>query len=203
AFRKIKSARLNEELFWRKLWELACRADDAKASQWYSLHGLPLHSLRRFPKQARRWATEIETIGKRVRSAKAYGQVASSLWLILELQVEGKTPRVFPEVLVHRILQKRAEVSKLTQLPNLLRLYADYLEAVCTFTAYHASQAPARFRANLEFALVEYVKRATDRPHLPEIATLLTAAYFARGSDKIVDARNLGMRYSRYSRRKR
>src|SRR5215831_11270585 len=99
AFRKIKSARLNEELFWRKLWELACRADDAKASQWYSLHGLPLHSLRRFPKQARRWATEIETIGKRVRSAKAYGQVASSLWLILELQVEGKTPRVFPEAL--------------------------------------------------------------------------------------------------------
>ena len=25
AFRKIKSATLNEELFWRKLWELACQ----------------------------------------------------------------------------------------------------------------------------------------------------------------------------------
>jgi hypothetical protein len=205
AFQKIKGAGLNEELFWRKLWELACRVDDSKpkASHWYSLPGLPLHTLRRFPEQVREWASSIKTVGKRVRSDKAYAQVVSPLQLILKLQEEGKTPRVVPEALAHRILQRRAEIPKLTQLPNLLRLYADCLEVVCTFTALHASKVPARFRGNLEFALVEYVKRTTDEPHLPELATLLTAAYFARGSDRIVDARNLGRRYNRNSPLKR
>lgn len=204
AFASVTGARLNEELFWRMLWELACREDEGKpqASRWYSLPGLPLHALRRLPQHVRSWAAEIEGLEHRIRSNQAYRHSAGYLPLFLELQVGKTSASGVPEDLARRILKSRADLPKLTELPRLLRLYADQLEAVCKFTARHAPNAPARFRANLEFAFIEYVKRMTGRPHFPEIATLLTAAYSAHGSSKIVDARNLSMQYSRHSPRK-
>jgi hypothetical protein len=109
---------------------------------------------------------------------------------------------VVPEALARRVLEGRTDLPKLIELPKLLRLYADHLEAVSRFTAHHAPKAPKRFRADLEFALVKYVK--TGRRHLPEIATLFEAAAFiARASNEVIDARNLRMRYSRHSRRKK
>ena len=173
AFASVAGARLNEELFWKMLWELGCRRDDgeSEASRWYSLSGLPLHTLRRLPRRVRSWAAEIEGLQRQILSNRAYGHTAASLTLFF--------------------------LPKLTELPSLLRLYADQLEAVCKFTARHAPKAPARFRANLEFALIEYVKLMTGRPHTPEIATLLTGAYHAQGSNEIVDAHNLTMRYDR------
>ena len=89
AFQKINGAGLNEELFWRKLWEFACRADDGKpqASQWYSLAGLPLHTLRRFPKKVRGWAQDIENISHKIQSSDAYGQTGATLPTFLESQV--------------------------------------------------------------------------------------------------------------------
>lgn len=178
AFASVAGARLNEELFWKMLWELACRKEDGKseASRWYSLSGHPVHTLRRLPRRVRSWADEIEVLECQIRSNWAYGHAAASLPLF--------------------------RLSKPTELPSLLRLYADRLEVVCKFTARHGPKAPSRFRANLEFALIEYVKLVTGRPHTPEIATLLTGAYHAQGSNEIVDAHNLTMRYSRHTRRK-
>jgi hypothetical protein len=204
AFASVAGARLNEELFWKMLWEFGCRKDDgeSEASRWYSLSGVALHTLRRLPNRVRGWAAEIEGLERQIRSNRAYGHSHASLAQFLESQVGNTSASGVPKNLARSILKSRADLPKLTELPSLLRLYADQLEAVCKFTARHAPKAPARFKANLEFALIEYVKLMTGRPHTPEIATLLTGAYHAQGSNEIVDAHNLTMRYNRHSRRR-
>lgn len=171
AFARVASARLNEELFWEKLWDLARRKDDGKPenNRWYSLPGLPLRTLRRLPKRVRSWAAEIKGLEGQIRSNRAYGHSAADLALFLESQVGNTSASGIPEDLARRILKNRADLPKLTELPSLLELYADQLEAVCKFTARHAPEAPARFRANLAFALIKYVKLMTGRPHTPEI----------------------------------
>lgn len=211
AFAKVTRPGVNQELVWWGLWQLACRADESRlrVKRWYFLSGLPLHTLRRFPDRVRRWAAEVEMIGKKIRSDHAYRYSASSLPALLELQADGKmmrevgtAKRAVSEALARGILERRAQLPKLAELPNLLRLYSDWIEAVCKLTAHHAPWAPARFKANLMWALIECVTRATGKPHFPEMATLLTAAYHANGSSEIVYASNLKMQYSRYSRRK-
>jgi len=94
-------------------------------------------------------------------------------------------------------LHARADLSELIELPNLLRLYADHLEAVCKFTTYHAPKARALSRSNLEFALIGHVKKATGKSYFLQIARLLSAAYYALGSPEIVDDHNLRKRYHR------
>ena len=201
AFATITDPGLNEELIWKWLWELARRVDDSKpqTSQWYSLPGLPLHTLRRFPKQVRNWAITIENLSHEMQLGDAYGRTASSLPTFLESQVRYGLTTVVPDALARRVLEARTDLPTLIELPKLLRLYADCLEAVCKFTAHNAPRAPARFRGNLEFALIEYVKRMTGKPHFPQIVTLLTAAYYAVGSAEIVDGRNLSAEYRRHS----
>src|SRR5215467_8221251 len=161
---------MNEEFIWKQLWELALSVNDRRpeATQWYSLPGLPLHTLRRFPKQLRRWANDIENVSDKLQLSDAYSSTASALPAFLGSQIRYKLTSVVPEAVARRVLEGRTNLPKLIELPKLLRLYADHLEAVCKFTAHHASRAPAKFRANLEFALVEYVNRATGGPHLPE-----------------------------------
>jgi hypothetical protein len=207
----------SQELVWRALWELAFRADESKehAGRWYALPDLPLHTLQRFPNRVRGWADQVEEIGKRIRSAEAYGHPAHSLPLFLELQVGAKKmaelgtarralpKRTLPHALAHSILERRAEFPKLADLPGLLRLYADYIEAVCKLTAHYAPKAPAQFKDMLFCALIDLVTRVTGKPRFEHIATLLTAAYAARGSEEIVDAHKLRMQYSRHSRRKK
>jgi hypothetical protein len=118
-----------------------------------------LCALRRLPKKVRNWAAEIEGLERRIRSNQAYGHSGGSLPLLLESQVGNTSASGVPKDLAHSILKSRADLPTLPELPRLLGLYADLLEAKCKFAARHAPEAPARFRANLEFALIEYVKR--------------------------------------------
>lgn len=62
AFQKLTSRGVNEDLLWRHLWGLASLENRTKQESvpWYSLPGLPLHTLRRFPEQVRSWADDIE-----------------------------------------------------------------------------------------------------------------------------------------------
>jgi hypothetical protein len=201
AFAKIRSSKLNENLVWRALWDLACREEESRlqAKQWYQMEGLPLATMRRFPNRCHDWAKEIEMVSRGVHSAYGYSPVL--LPAIIESQV-GDRGKPVPRALASRILKARVDFVKLTDLPNLLRLFADYIDAVHKLTAHFAPQALPRYKRMTIIALVDYVKWATGAPHFSEIATLITAAYSAQGSSKIVDAHNLSMQYSRHSRRK-
>jgi hypothetical protein len=194
AFQKITRAGVKAELIWKMLWELPHREVE---SNWYSVPGLPLRYLTRFPKRVRGWAKDIENVSRKMQLSNAYGRTISSLPTFLDLQVGNRLPSVVPKTLARRILEARADLPELIELPELLRLYADHLEAVCKFTAYHASKARAQFRSNPEFALIEHVKKVTGKPHFLQIARLLTAAYYALGSPEIVDDHSLSERYYR------
>jgi hypothetical protein len=194
AFQEIERAGVKPELIWKMLWEIA---HSTVESNWYSVSGLPLHYLTRFPKRVRGWAKDIESVSRKMQLNNAHGQTISSLPTFLGLQVGSRLPNVVPATLARRILEARADLPGLIELPKLLRLYADHLEAVCKFTAYHAYEARVLSRSNLEFALIEHVKRATGKPYFLQIARLLTAAYYALGSPEIVDDHNLRRRYYR------
>jgi len=211
AFAVVTKPGFNDELVWRALWELACRADERKlkATRWYLLPGLPLHTLRRFPKRVRGWAAEIQETSNKIQSDKAYGHPAHSLLLFLELQVGskkmaegGRLKRVLPQALIHHVLERRAELPKLAQLPDLLQFYADWIEAVCKLTAHYAPKAPGHYKEMTICALIDCVTRVKGKPHYEEIATLLTAAFSVHESGEIVDARNLRMQHIRHSHRK-
>jgi hypothetical protein len=213
ALEKVTGAGLNKKLVWLELWEMTRPADESRprAIQWQSIPGLPLHALRRFPSQVRSWADKVQLVGERIRSNEAYGHLAHShsLRLFLESQVGGKNmaelsiaKRVVREAPMRSILERCAELPKLAELPSLLRFYADYIEVVCKLTAHHAPKAQARFKTMLLMEFIDNVKRLRGSPQIPEIATLLTAAYHAHDSGKIVDAHNLSMQYSRHTRRK-
>jgi hypothetical protein len=194
AFQKITRVGVKADLIWKMLWQLAHRTVE---SNWYSVPGLPLYYLTRFPKRVRRWAKDIENVSRKMQLSNAYGRTISSLPTFLDFKVGYRLPRVVPATLARRISEARADLPELIELPKLLRLYADHLEAVCRFTAYHASKARTLSRNNLEFALIEHVKRVTGKPYFLQIATLLAAAYHALGSPEIVDDHNLRIRYHR------
>jgi hypothetical protein len=176
AFANIRSPKLNKDLVWRVLWDLACREEESrlKTKLWYTMDGLPLHAMRRFPNRCHDWAKEIEMVSGRVQLAYGYSPVL--LPSIIESQVGDKP---VPRALASRILKARIDLFKLTDLPNLLRLFADYIDAVHKLTTHFAPQALARYRTMTINALVDYVKWATGAPHFPQIATLLTAAHYA------------------------
>ena len=71
--------------------------------------------------------------------SNAYGRTISSLPTFLDFKVGYRLPSLVPATLARRISEARADLPELIELPKLLRLYADHLEAVCKFTAYHAS----------------------------------------------------------------
>src|SRR6516225_7965488 len=194
AFQKITRVGVKADFIWKMLWQLAHRTVE---SNWYSVPGLPLYYLTRFPKRVRRWAKDIENVSRKMQLSNAYGRTISSLPTFLDLQVGNRLPSVVPATLARRILEARADLPELIELPKLLRLYADQLEAVCKVTDYHASKAAALSRSNLEFALIGQVKRVTGKPYFLQVARLLTAAYYAIGSPEIVDAHNLSERYYR------
>jgi hypothetical protein len=194
AFQKIGRAGVKPELIWKTLWEAA---HSTVESNWYSVPGLPLHYLTRFPKRVRSWAKDIESVSRKMQLNNAYSQTISSLPTFLDLQVGSRLPNVVPTTLARRILEARADLPELIELPEFLRLYADHLEAVCKFTVYHASKARALSRSNLEFALIGQVKRVTGKPYFLQIARLLTAAYHAIGSPEIVDDHSLRRRFHR------
>jgi hypothetical protein len=211
AFAKLTKAGLNEELVWQQLWKLAWLTDESKVhvDARHSLNGVELKTLRRFRDRVRGWAHEVESIGSKIQSDDAYGNVARALPLFLELQVRtqekselGTQKRATPDALARSILERRDELAKLAELPSLLGFYADYIDALCGLTTRYAPKAPARFEAMLQHALIEYATRVTRRPHYPEIVKLINAAYSAQGSSKILDAHNLSVQYSRHSRRK-
>jgi hypothetical protein len=138
ALNDITGSMLSQELIWKTLWELACRRNEReeKASQWYSMAGLPLVRLRRFPKKARGWADEFELMLREFQKNRAYGSVAASLALYLQhgQRAEMKNGRV-PNNVASNILDNRADFSKMVEIPQMLRVYADYFEAVCKVTA--------------------------------------------------------------------
>ena len=204
ALSRITGPVLTEELVWHVLWQMACQASRRKvrAAAWYLLTGLSLATLQRFPKQVRDWAAEIETLTKRVQSHWAYGETARALPKFVELLRGGSSlsaKATLPDALTRRLAGKLSDLPKLVELPELLRLYADAMAAIFRLTAAFASKAPSRSEANLVWAFIDRVVRVTGKPHFPDIATLLTAACNAKGSNKIWFPQNLKMRYSRYS----
>jgi hypothetical protein len=209
AFATIARPALNRKLFWEKLWELAYLAEvrNPNANRWYALPGFPLRTLQRLPERVRGWADEIERLENGIQTSKAYGFLRPSLPLLLNPQLaHGRNldyAKGVPEAIKRNIVARREELSKLTELPCHLRLYADCREALFKVTAHLASQTSDQYQANLRWAFINYVENVTGRPHFEEIATLLTAAYCARGLQEIVDANNLKTQHSRYSRQKR
>jgi hypothetical protein len=217
ALTRITGSVLTAELVWLKIWELACRMGEVRlkggrkrkgkrkrenAPSWYSLSGFQSYTLQRYPKKVRGWAEEIDTLNKAIQSNRAYGLTAHSLQLFLESEQQGQgihVANLLPEDLTHRLKEKSADLPKLHEISNLLSLYADRLEAVFGLTAAYASEAPRRYEANLIWALLDSVLRVTGRPHFQDIATLLTATYHAKGSNKIWNAHDLKMRYRRFS----
>jgi hypothetical protein len=158
-------------------------------------------------------ADEIEGVDKKIRSDKVYGSTVDLLLLFLAgaipgaecelrgngeaLQEVGARIRSVPAALARGILQKRAELSKLAELPKLLRLYADYIEAVDRLVAHHAPKGASLLKAMMPIELVEVVMKLTGKPHTQDIATLLEAAYYAVGINEDVDPRNLKTLYRR------
>jgi hypothetical protein len=221
AFQKLTGAGLDEDLLWRHLWGLAWLRNAASndKSLWYALPGLPAHTLRRFPDQVRSMAAAIEQVDAGMRANKAYGLTVQFLPLFLggalpgaeiELSAGGEVfrevgtgVRGVPAARARNLLQKQAELPKLAGLPNLLRLYADYVEVVSKLTAHHAPRGAATFRAMMPLELIEAVKAVTGKPLLSATATLLEAAYFAVGINETVDPRNLKMQYRRRVSRKK
>lgn len=220
AFRKLTGQGLNEDLFWRHVWGLALlrRKKIQQSVPWYDLPGLPGHKLRRFPAQVRGWADEIQRVDNGVKSDNAYGQIAPYLPLFLaeaipnekyEFRVGSKMLRGVgtakagvAEDLARGVLEKYADVPKLAELPGLLRQYADYVEALFKITAYYGSRGAALLPRNMAQDLVRLVESCTGRPHMDEIATLLTASYRAVGVDLTVDPKALAMQRSRNRRKK-
>jgi len=208
ALAKITGPALKKELVWRVLWDLAFRfgGRNVKNGRWYSLPGFPLETLRRFPNKVRGWAEQIEKLGKAMRANEAYS-FRNPFTLAVELAADhkgkiGPAASLVTERITQNLLGSRAELPKLDQLPRLLLLYADYIEAVHKLTGELAPKAATRYKAGAIYALIDCVRRVTGRPHFEDIAILLTAAYAACGSNEVVSAANLKMQYSRHSRRK-
>jgi hypothetical protein len=111
--------------------------------------------------------------------------------------------QAIPEGLAREIVTKRSELPKLVKLPDLLDLYANYVEAVSKITAYYAPDAAAHYRVGLISPFVEFAKRVSLRDPFPDIATLLTAAYSVRGSNRIVNPRTLRAQYNRHFPRRK
>jgi hypothetical protein len=221
ALRKLKIWGFPEHLLWRQLWGLAWlkKTPSSQNSNWYALPGISSHSLRRFPNQVRRLAKEIELVHAKIRSDKAHSLTMQFLPFFLSTAIPGARIefrcgadvvrdvgteiQTIPPALARKLLRTQAELPKLAEVPSLLRLYADYIEAVSRFTAHHASKAPALLNAMMPLELIESAKKFTGKPRANEIAALLDAAYSAVGINKIVDPRNLMMQYSRRVSRKK
>jgi len=220
AFQKLTGAGVDQDLLWRRLWGLAWAKAVAgrQISPWYKLPGLPPHRLRRFPGRVRRMAEEIERTDSRIRADKGYGPTVAFLPFFLagaipgakaKIRVDGKLlreigtgKRTVPASLARGVLHRHAELPKLADLPNLLRLYADFIEVVDRFVAHHAPRGAALMEAMMPLELAELVKEQTGSHRWSEVATLLTAAYQANGCNATVDPRALKMQYSRRSRQK-
>jgi hypothetical protein len=203
ALARITGPALSEELVWHILWDVAFRSDSRNETTdpWYSLPGFPMHTLRRFPDYVRSWAEQIKTLGKAMAANEAYSFRPHSA-LVLELEAAqrykiGPTSGLVPERVRRKLLESRSELPKLDQLPSLLELYADYIEAVHKLTANLAPTAATRYKAGAIEALIDCVRRVTGDPHFEEIATLLTAAYAACGSKTVVSAGSLKGRHYR------
>jgi hypothetical protein len=213
AFQKLTQGGIPEELLWRHLWGLAWLQKACRNQKSPSLPGLLPRTLRRFPDRVRRMADEIEGVDRKIRNDSWYCGTVACLPVLLagalpgaeyELRGDGKVIRDIgteirsvPAALARGVLQKYAEIPKLTELPRLLRLYANYLEVVDRLTAHGAPKGAATLGATMPLELVEMVKKNTGQPHINDIATLLEAAYYGVGIDKDVDPHNLTMLYRR------
>jgi hypothetical protein len=174
--------------------------------------------MRRLPGQLRDWADTIETVGKAIQSNDAYGMTAGALPLFLLAAIPNQKyevsigSEVFQEVgtanpsvaadLARSLLQrlKRTDLPKVEDLPALLRLYADYIEAISKLTAHYAPRGSTLLkRTPLQF--VELIRTVTGKAHWNEIATLLTAAYHANGCGSVeVFSKALQTQYRRFKK---
>ena len=200
ALARIKGPELTEDVVWHTLWDVAFRSDSrhSTTNSWYSLPGFPMYTLRDFPDQVRAWAKQIKRLGEAMAANEAYS-FRTPLALAVELEYKiGPASNLVPDHVTRNLLGSRAELPKLDQLPALLVLYADYIEAVHNLTAKLAPKAATRYKAEAIDALIGNVRRATGKPHFEDIATLLTAAYAACGSNAVVSAGSLkGRQYRR------
>lgn len=212
---KLSGAGFPEELLWQQLWGLAFlkKARGARTLQWYALPGTAPHTLRRFPRRMRNLAKEIESMDAKIRTHQVYGLIIQFLPSLLASAIPGaqidlriggdvvtdvgKGIRSLPVDRARDLLHKHAEFPKLSELPKLLRFYADYIEAVAKLTAHHAPKAPRFLKAMMQLEVIKVAKTLTGKFHANEIATLLEAAYSAIGVPEVVDPRNLKMQYSR------
>lgn len=221
AFEKVTGAGFDKDLLWRHLWGLA-HLKKATANQkpsWYALPGLPLHTLRRFPQKVRDMADQIGQLGQQIQSDGAYGMTVNFLPLVLAGTIPGTSIEWSADGHVGRevgigvrgvqadrarnLLRRHGELPKLAELPDLLRLYADYIDVVSKLTAHHAPKGAALLEAMMPLELIHAAKAQTGRYFIDEIATVLTAAYSAVGSQETVDPRNLKMQHWRRLARKK
>jgi len=201
AFEELTSGGVNGDMLWRHLWGLAALTKKTKSqrTRWYALPGVPQYQLRRFPSMVRGWAAQIERLDGKVRSNQPYAAISQTLPLLLADATENMP---LSPSLALGLLQKQDQLPKLAEVPELLRLYADYIEALSKITAYYGSRVDKSFAGVMRQQLVRLVEAVTGMRHVDEVATLLTASNYAIGCDLEISPKALARQRSRVHSKK-
>lgn len=145
------------------------------------LAGLPFYTLERLPGYIRDWGKQLSAL----RTGMERDPTAAS---ILELVYPGAN------LALTNTYGLTAE-ELFGKLPEILSAYAHFIDVAVAIYRSAREETTAPMRAFREL-FVYYVKSATGRPHLPEIETLLNAAFSASRIRGKVDQKVLAKSYS-------
>jgi hypothetical protein len=186
AFQRLKAG-VGEDVLWVRLWSAALvklgqmvlasrkkRVTQRSRALRRGLPGFPAYSLRRFPDRVRRMAQKIETLNRQLRSSEYRGLANISNFNLSELDL----------------------------VPAQLRLYASCVDSLNGFrTALRKRRMGLGLAHSVPLEIALEVRSAMPKSSWNDIASLLTAAYYAIGSETEVDPKALNMLYIRYTLR--
>lgn len=179
ALEKLKRAGVERNELIRLLCELPS-APDAKQTL---APGISDKSLSALPKRIRSWADEIERVNSSVYlSPKHIPSVARAV----------SKPDAFREPLNSIFTPEQAERTAVNfqRLPNILRLYADWLrEWLPSFK--FLGRHGIRPQTLLILRLIKRVRDSCGSPYHGEVATLIEAAFAAAGKPKSIGGDDL------------
>lgn len=146
--------------------------------------GIEERTLRNLPDQ-------IHKLADRIRGVNDSPWLAADGLSTLDLSV--KHPHEPPDSVSTATPSAELKAMIFSKLPRDLGLYADHLRAWLNRLHPVGSHGTDRVRMQtlLTIKLLMLVRESTGRPHYEEVATLLNAAYRARGKKQRIDAGNL------------